>query len=152
MDNAKTLSPAPSLTIIRERLAPTVVVIYQIIALLAFLAIPVFAYTWLRQPFLWQEIEPEPGNFNWAAYDPIVEAVAEFDGRLKLVALLDGSPEWARHRDAPDHPFAPPESPAQFGDFARAVAERYGDEIVFYQIWDEPNIEEHWGNLNPRPT
>ena len=109
-------------------------------------------FVWLRQPFLWEIIEPEPGEFNWAAYDAIVEAVAEFDGDLALVALLDGTPAWARHRDAPEHPFAPPESPAQFGDFARAVAERYGDRVDFYQIWDEPNIEEHWGNLNPRPA
>jgi O-antigen ligase len=107
-------------------------------------------FVWLRQPFLWEEIEPEQGQFNWETYDIIVDAVAEFDGRLKLVALLDGTPAWARHHDAPEHPFAPPESPAQFGDFARAVAARYGDRIDFYQIWDEPNIEEHWGNLNPR--
>ncbi|MBZ0307877.1 MAG: beta-galactosidase, partial [Anaerolineae bacterium] len=107
---------------------------------------------WLRQPFLWSEIEPESGVYQWEQYDKLVEAVAAFDGQLQLVALLDGTPRWARHQDAPEHPFAPPASPAAYGEFARAVAERYGDQIDFYQIWDEPNIEEHWGNLNPRPA
>lgn len=107
-------------------------------------------FIWLRQPFLWSEIEPEEGIFHWEAYDKLVQAVAQYDGNLKLVALLDGTPRWARHRDAPAHPFAPPASAAAFGEFARAVADRYGDHIDYYQIWDEPNIEEHWGNLNPR--
>lgn len=109
-------------------------------------------FVWIRQPFLWSEIEPEPGRYQWALYDKIVEAAAAFDGELKIVALLDSTPRWARHPDAPEHPFAPPASPADYGAFARAVADRYGDQIDFYQIWDEPNIEEHWGNLNPRPA
>lgn len=109
-------------------------------------------FTWVRQPFLWSEIEPTQGVYEWGKYDLLVEAVSAFDGQLKIVALLDGTPAWARHRDAPEHPFAPPESPAAYGEFARAVAERYGETIDFYQIWDEPNIEEHWGNLNPRPA
>lgn len=109
-------------------------------------------FTWIRQPFLWSEIEPEQGVYQWEQYDTIVEAAIEFEGQLKIVALLDSTPAWARHTEAPEHPFAPPASPAAYGDFARAVAERYGDQIDFYQIWDEPNIEEHWGNLNPRPA
>jgi O-antigen ligase len=109
-------------------------------------------FVWLRQPFLWSEIEPEQGVFEWGAYDRIVEAVDAFEGDLRLVALLDSSPSWARHADAPEHPYAPPRSPAEFGAFVQAVAERYGDRVDVYQIWDEPNIEEHWGNLNPRPA
>jgi len=114
--------------------------------------IAALGFVWLRQPFLWAEIEPQPGRYEWAAYDRIVEAVAARGGRLQLVALLDGTPPWARHRAAPEHPFAPPESPAAFADFARALAERYGETIDYYQIWDEPNIKEHWGGLDPRPA
>ncbi len=108
-------------------------------------------FTWVRQPFLWQDIEPQPGEFDWAVYDVIVTAVAAQDG-LDLVAVLDGTPPWARHTLAPDHPFAPPASTAAYTDFAGAVAERYQDSITYYQIWDEPNIKLHWGNLDPRPA
>ncbi|WP_119072491.1 O-antigen ligase family protein [Aggregatilinea lenta] len=108
-------------------------------------------FTWVRQPFLWQDIEPEQGQFEWEAYDALVEAVAAHP-RLQIVTVLDGTPAWARHELAPDHPYAPPASVSQYADFARAVAERYGGTITQYQIWDEPNITSHWGNLDVRPA
>lgn len=108
-------------------------------------------FTWVRQPFLWQEIEPDPGVFQWDAYDRIVAAVDATPG-LELVALLDGTPAWARHHLAPQHPFAPPASVSAYGAFAGAVASRYADSLTQYQIWDEPNINEHWGQLDPRPA
>ncbi len=108
-------------------------------------------FTWVRQSFLWEQIEPERGQFDWSAYDALVEAVAQHEG-LQLVAVLDGTPRWARHTLAPDHPFAPPASPADYATFAGQVAARYGSSITYYQIWDEPNIKTHWGNLDPRPA
>jgi O-antigen ligase len=108
-------------------------------------------FTWVRQPFLWQDIEPEQGQYTWEAYDTIVAAVDGHDS-LQLVAVLDGTPPWARDELAPEHPFAPPASVGDYADFTRAVAERYGGSIRYYQIWDEPNIRLHWGNLDPRPA
>lgn len=108
-------------------------------------------FVWVRQPFLWQDIEPERGQFDWDAYDALVAAVAAHPG-LRIVAVLDGTPAWARHELAPDHPYAPPASVNQYADFARAVAQRYSDAIPQYQIWDEPNITSHWGNLDVRPA
>jgi O-antigen ligase len=108
-------------------------------------------FTWVRQPFLWQDIEPEQAEFAWETYDAIVAAVDAHDS-LQLVAVLDGTPPWARHPLAPAHPFAPPASVSEYADFARAVAGRYGDSLRYYQIWDEPNIKSHWGNLDPRPA
>lgn len=107
-------------------------------------------FVWLRQPIYWEQIESEQGDYDWSAYDPIIEAVNAYT-QLKLVLVLDGTPAWARHELAPEHPFAPPASVDQFGDFARAVADRYGDSVDYYQIWDEPNLRSHWGNTDPRP-
>ncbi len=78
---------------------------------------------WLRQPFLWSEIEPTQGELDWSSYDRIIEAVAAYGDQFQVVALLDGSPSWARHPHAPEHPFAPPASPAAYGDFAAARVE-----------------------------
>jgi len=108
-------------------------------------------FTWVRQPFLWQAIEPQPGEFTWDAYDALVDAVAAQPG-LQLVAVLDGAPAWARDELAPEHPYAPPRSVAEYGAFAGAVAARYAASITYYQIWDEPNLTTHWGNLDPRPA
>ncbi len=107
--------------------------------------------TWVRQPFYWADIEPEPDLFDWASYDLVVAAIAE-NPQLELIAVLDGTPAWARHELAPEHPFAPPASASQYAEFAIAVAGRYADTIDYYQIWDEPNLRSHWGNTDPKPA
>src|SRR5574341_361317 len=99
-------------------------------------------FVWVRQVFAWDEIEPQRGTYDWAAYDPIVEEAAARD--LRIIAVLWRSPEWAAKS-----PTAPPNEADDFGAFAGAVAARYGDRIDVYQIWDEPNLESGWGGQPP---
>ncbi len=103
---------------------------------------------WVRQTFPWAEIEPRPGEYVWTRWDAIVEAVSQ-QPELRLVAVLNLAPRWARHPLAPDHPTAPPADNADFGRFARRFAERYGGQIDYYQVWDEPNLTDAWGGLEP---
>jgi O-antigen ligase len=104
--------------------------------------------SWIRQPFPWAEIEPAPGQYNWTAWDQVVEAASAHN--LKLIAVLDTTPAWAR---APNSgPFTPPTEFADFGGFVRAVAERYGDQLDYYQVWDEPNLSTHWGDQHVDPS
>jgi O-antigen ligase len=98
---------------------------------------------WLRQRFPWDRIESQPGIFDWAAWDEVVEAIDRHG--LAFVAVLDGSPEWAQREADDKNRFAPPAEARDFGAFAASLAARYGDRIDFYQIWDEPNIAPHWG-------
>ena len=72
-------------------------------------------FSWVRQRFPWDEIEPQPGEFRWAQWDAIVQAVAERN--LALVAVLDGAPGWARSPIDADNPLAPPRQRADFGRF-----------------------------------
>jgi O-antigen ligase len=104
--------------------------------------------SWIRQPFRWAEIEPAPGQFNWAATDHVVAAIGAH--HLQLVAVLDTTPDWARPSSTA--PFTPPGELADFGNFARALATRYGDQIDYYQIWDEPNLSAHWGDKFVDPS
>lgn len=99
--------------------------------------------TTVRQRFDWQRIEPAPAQFDWAAYDRVT-AAASANG-IELLALLDGSPAWARAALDSANPLAPPQERADFGRFAARVAQRYSDRISLFQIWDEPNIAPHWG-------
>ncbi len=112
---------------------------------------------WLRQPINWADIEPEANQFEWRTIDRIIEAVAttnqsienEFD-RLKLVVVLQTTPEWAR----PDETTrtTPPTQYSDFGRFAQAIAHRYGNQVDFYQIWHEPNLSVNWGDTFVEPT
>ncbi len=100
-------------------------------------------FHWVRQRFPWAEMEPAPKQFDWAQWDEIVDRVAEYD--LALVAVLDGSPAWAREAIDGDNDLAPPRDSTDFARFTAAFAQRYGDKIDYYQIWDAPNIYPHWG-------
>lgn len=111
---------------------------------------------WIRQTFSWDEIEASAGNYDWEKWDAIVEAVAARP-QLELVAVLVNTPEWARTTQPQAGEVspavlrtAPPEDPATFADFTRTFAERYGDSIDVYQIWDEPNLFTNWGGYDPR--
>ncbi|MCS6871988.1 MAG: hypothetical protein NZ571_11080, partial [Anaerolineae bacterium] len=114
-------------------------------------AIAEAGFIWVRQPFYWAEIEPERGVFDFSRYDPIVAAVAA-QPRLRLVAVLESTPVWARRREASGHFFAPPANTEHFAHFARTLAARYADQVDFYQIWDEPNLQDRWGGLDPQPA
>jgi O-antigen ligase len=106
---------------------------------------------WVRQTFRWDEIEPQPGQYEWAKWDSIVEAVNQFPN-LRLIVVLMNTPEWARPSPSATDATTPPADPARFADFARAVAMRYSTTIDHYQIWDEPNLMDAWGGLEPQAT
>jgi O-antigen ligase len=99
---------------------------------------------WVRQPFPWAEIEPQPGHYRWQPWDEIVSAVQGHD--LSLIAVLDTSPSWARRDPESENPHTPPQETADYGRFVRALAERYGEQMDYYQVWDEPNVSAHWGD------
>ncbi|MBM3189258.1 MAG: hypothetical protein FJZ90_11120, partial [Chloroflexi bacterium] len=97
----------------------------------------------IRQRFAWCELEPAPGAYRWEAWDRILPQLRVCE--LEVVAVLDTSPAWARAPWEANNPYAPPTSPEAYARFAGALAARYGDYIIAYQIWDEPNIAPHWG-------
>ena len=101
-------------------------------------------FQWVRFTLPWDEIEPQQGQYDWSAPDAVFAALARTP-TLKPVVVLNGSPLWARRPGDVDNPLAPPKERADFGAFAAQVAQRYGEQIQYYQVWDEPNIAPHWG-------
>lgn len=107
-------------------------------------------FRWMRQRFPWDEIETAPGIFCWEPWDRIVAAVREHD--LALIAVLDGSPSWARAPQDAGNPLSPPQDMEDYVAWVAAFAARYGEQVAVYQIWDEPNIWPHWGDRSPDPA
>ncbi|MFB0534734.1 MAG: O-antigen ligase family protein [Anaerolineae bacterium] len=99
---------------------------------------------WVRQSFPWAEIEPQPGHYRWQLWDEVVSAVQAHD--LSIIAVLDTAPSWARRDTDSENPYTPPQETADYGRFVRAFAGRYGEQIDYYQVWDEPNVSAHWGD------
>ncbi len=100
-------------------------------------------YGTLRQRLAWAEIEPSPGEYHWERWDYVLDLV--HSAGFSIIVVLDSAPAWARSPHEQANPYAPPQDAASYARFAAALAERYGNWILAYQIWDQPNIYPHWG-------
>ena len=84
---------------------------------------------WGRQDFTWRRIEKQPGEYDWAGYDRLVELCHEHG------VLLFGDLVYAPS-------FHDPRTPAgveAYCAFARAAVRRYAGKVDHWQIWNEPN-------------
>lgn len=97
---------------------------------------------WIRVDFVWYLMEPEPGLFDWAATDVLVERAQTLD--LGVLAILAYTPPWASSRPSNPAPGDPPASREQWTGFVREVVRRYGSSIRYWQLWNEPNVREFW--------
>jgi polysaccharide biosynthesis protein PslG len=117
-------------------------------------------FGWIRQIFVWSEIEQAPGDFwderhdisTWEKYDRIVEAANERG--LEVVARLDKPPVWAQEQrgNVDEFPDGPPDDYQDYANFVTAVVERYQGQISYVQIWNEPNLGVEWGGLDIDPV
>lgn len=105
---------------------------------------------WARQEFIWAEIEPEPGRYNWTKYDEIVELFRE--NNIQVIARLDRPPQWARSRASATGSSGPPDNFEDYGNFVQAVARHYGDKLNYFQIWNEPNLAREWNDAPIDPA
>ena len=84
----------------------------------------------------------DPANhrdgYQWGDVDRAVRLITE--GGLRPILLLGGPPPlWGSSRPRAGNPRYEP-SAWQFGQFAAAVAGRYGDVTEDYILWNEPNL------------
>jgi hypothetical protein len=92
-------------------------------------------FEWVRQQIVWKDVEgPTPGNYVWDEVDNIVNDVSAHN--LKLLVNITQSPPFYTD-DGSD---GLPNDPKPLGDFIQAMAERYGNKIAAYEIWNEPNL------------
>ncbi len=108
-------------------------------------------FSHVKQVFAWEDIQPQPDQWDFARADEIVAEVEQKG--LRLVARLSDAPDWTHptlqgHKDA-DFVDAPPENLDDWAAFCGAVAERYRGRIAAYQVWNEPNLSREWGNREP---
>jgi hypothetical protein len=89
---------------------------------------------------LWSRIGgPSPGAKNdWSQLDHAVDRVVAA-GMKPLLTITGPGPLWSSRRAERGDPRYDPD-PVLYADFARAVAERYGDRVDRYVLWNEPNL------------
>ena len=89
---------------------------------------------------LWSRIAPNhaEGAYDWTALDHAVDRVVAA-GMEPMLNITGPGPLWVSRRSERGEPRYDPD-PKLYGEFARAVAERYGDRVDRYILWNEPNL------------
>jgi hypothetical protein len=103
---------------------------------------------WVKQQFIWAEIEPQPGQYRWSKYDAIVDLCESYG--LQVIARLDGAPNWSRQDNT--MPGRPPDDLKDYGAFVSRFVQHYRGRVQHIQIWNEPNLYIEWGNRPVDPV
>ena len=90
----------------------------------------------IRLDFTWSVIEPAKGQFDYSKLDPMVD-VATAAG-LDVIAILAYGTPWATTLTTTDDKY-PPDDPADYADYARAVAQHFAGKVTHFELWNEPN-------------
>ncbi len=92
---------------------------------------------YFRHDFLWDQIEPEPGEFDFEAMDRAVDAALEA-GIEYIGILCYGNPAYSSQTD--DDPAYPPDDPADFANYVYETVSHFHGRVHNWEIWNEPNV------------
>ena len=95
----------------------------------------------LRCAFSWNGIEPEPGKYDFAFWDMLVDEATK--AGIQLIPYVAYTPKWAA-RSQENFWQQPPQSPALFADVMRTLAARYRGRIKSWELWNEPDLTDYW--------
>lgn len=93
----------------------------------------------VRVDFLWSDIEPKRGTFNFSKYDLFVDRLSK--NKIGILGILNYGTEWASPGGKWNHP---PENNELFVAYASAVIERYKGKVKYWEVWNEPDSAVYW--------
>lgn len=98
--------------------------------------IQALGFKYVRRGFIWPSIEKTPGQYDFSAYDRLVND-AEKRGLSVLGCLALNNKAFALVKD--------PAGREAFAKFAAAAAAHYKGRPVIWELWNEPNNAGMWG-------
>jgi hypothetical protein len=94
---------------------------------------------WVRLDFLWSDIEPRQGEFEFGKYDYIVDLLRQ--NNIQVLGILHYSTDWASSCGKWN---CPPFDNGVFVNYASKVISRYKEKIKHWEIWNEPDSPTYW--------
>jgi hypothetical protein len=93
----------------------------------------------VRMDFLWQDIEPSSGLYDFSKYDYIVDALTR--NNISILGVFSYQVNWESPRTGwnvpnPDH--------SLFINYCEQVCRRYKDRVKYWEIWNEPDSATYW--------
>ncbi len=93
----------------------------------------------VRTSVRWENIQPEEDIWDWETMDSVVVTTRNLGVKLLFVVL--SPPMWAY--PAHDHL-------SEWRIYLDSLVTRYGDDVSYWEIWNEPNLEKYWPQNAPR--
>jgi len=100
---------------------------------------------WIKQQIRWEDIEPQPGQYDWGMLDVTLELADEYD--IMVMASVLDTPDWAREPGADLRKEGPPADPQVFANFLTELLTRYPGQIHAIEVWNEMNIDREWASV-----
>jgi len=94
---------------------------------------------WIRLDFLWEDIEPVEGKFDFDKYDRIVRLLR--DKGIHILGILHYSVSWASSCGQWN---CPPKDNKVFVNYAGKVIGRYKNQVKYWEVWNEPDSAVYW--------
>ncbi|MDD5254691.1 MAG: family 1 glycosylhydrolase [Candidatus Omnitrophica bacterium] len=92
---------------------------------------------WVRMDFLWQEIEPQQGKFEFAKYDRIVSLLEKHG--IAILGILHYNTPW--NSDVWNET---PKDNSLFVNYASKVIRHYKSKVQYWEVWNEPDSSIYW--------
>jgi hypothetical protein len=108
-------------------------------------------FKWTRMFMFWPDLEVGRNQYDWtqiAKYDAQVNALVAH--HFSVIVVWEGIPRRAMttplkdYKCSKDSTMGPPASPVYFQEFAATIAQRYGDRVAAYELWNEPDGNCKW--------
>jgi hypothetical protein len=101
---------------------------------------------WIKQQVRWEDVEPQPGQYNWAPLDTPLQVAS--DNNVKVMLSVVTAPEWAREpgNQRLDE-VGPPADPQTYANFLITILYRYPGKIHAIEVWNEMNIDREWASI-----
>ncbi len=101
---------------------------------------------WIKQQVRWEDIEPQPGQYNWDQLDVPLGLAKEYG--LKVMLSVVTAPDWAREpgNQRLDE-VGPPADPQTYANFITTLLYRYPGQVHAIEVWNEMNIDREWASI-----
>ena len=100
---------------------------------------------WFKLQVRWDEMEPEPGQYDWTQLDIAITEASEYG--LKIMLSMVTTPHWAREPGVNLTRDGPPADYQDFINFLVAILDRYPGQIHAIEIWNEQNLDREWTSV-----
>lgn len=103
---------------------------------------------WVKIEVNWSDMEPTKSSYVFDALDALIAGLDVLD--VQILLNVYAAPDWSRKSSVLQlnsilrANSGPPDNPADFGEFMRALAARYVGIIDAYEIWKSPNLLKYW--------